>query len=157
MDRRELFGILGAGAVGLSVLAQTESRAEEDTAHHHEHGNEHEECMKACGECAKVCNETASHCLKALNEGTGDRKMHAKVHALTMDCQEFCVLSATLIARDSELMGQACEACAEACRVCAAACEAHPASEQVQACVKACRHCESTCRAMSKSMRGHNT
>src|SRR5256885_9662132 len=52
-------------------------------------------------------------CLEQLSAGSGDRKTHARVHELTMDCQEFCVLSATLVARGSDLMQYACEACAD--------------------------------------------
>jgi hypothetical protein len=155
MDRRELLGVLGAGAAGLVALSQDEVRGAEDHAGHH-HDKAHMDCMKACGECAKACNETAAHCLEQLCEGSGDRKVHAKVHSLTMDCQEFCVLSATLIARGSDLMQYSCEACAEACRCCAEACDKHPAAEIVQACAEACRACEKTCREMVKSMRGRN-
>jgi hypothetical protein len=155
MDRRELLGVLGAGAAGFAALSRGETRADEEHAGHH-HDKVHMDCMKACGECAKACNETASHCLEQLHEGTGDRKAHAQVHELTMDCQEFCVLSATLIARDSDLMQYACEACAEACRCCADACDKHPASEMVKACAEKCRTCERSCREMVKSMRGRN-
>jgi len=156
MDRRELLGVLGAGAVGLAALSRGETRADEDKSSHHHHDKVHADCMKACGECAKVCNETASHCLEQLAEGSGDRKVHAKVHELTMDCQDFCILSATLIARDSDLMQYSCEACAEACRCCAEACDKHPASEMVKDCAEKCRTCERACREMVKSMRGRN-
>jgi hypothetical protein len=139
--------------VGLAALSRGAVRADEDHSAHHHRDKVHEDCLKACGECAKVCNETAAHCLEQLRDGTGDRKVHAQVHAMAMDCQEFCVLSATLIARDSDLMLYACDACSEACRSCAAACDKHPASEIVKACAEKCRDCESTCRAMSKSMR----
>ena len=51
MDRRELLGVLGAGAVGLAALTRaTAAGADED--HHHHHDKAHEDCMKACGECA---------------------------------------------------------------------------------------------------------
>jgi len=148
-----MLGVLGAGAVGLAAVSRVV--ADEPKGHHH-HDKMHEDCMKACGECAKACSETAEHCLGMLSEGTGDRKMHAKVHALTMDCQEFCVLSATLIARGSSLMQYACDACAEACRVCAEACDKHPAEEIVKTCAEKCRACETSCRAMVKSMRARN-
>jgi hypothetical protein len=156
MDRRELLGVLGAGTVGLATLARGEASAQE--AHKgHQHDKMHEDCMKACGECAKSCNETANHCLEQLRDGTGDRKIHARVHQLTMDCQEFCTFSAALIARGSPLMEYECNACAEACRICAAACDQHPAAEIVKACAEKCRTCERSCRDMVKSMRGRNT
>src|SRR3954453_18532633 len=155
MDRGELLGVLGAGAVGLTALAPGTLRADEDHKGHH-HDKMHEDCMKACGECAKACNETGSACLELLREGTGERKTHAKVHELTMDCQAFCVLSASLIARGSDLMQYSCEACADACRTCAEACDKHPASEIVKDCAEKCRDCERSCREMVKSMRGRN-
>jgi len=155
MDRRELLGALGAGAVGLAALSRGEARADEDHAGHH-HDKMQSDCMKACGECARSCNETASHCLEQLREGSGDRKIHAMVHELTMDCQEFCVLSATLIARNSKLMQYSCEACAEACHKCAEACDKHPSAEVVKECAEKCRACEKSCREMVKAMRGRN-
>ncbi len=154
MDRRELLGALGAGAVGLATLSRDAAGA--DPEDHHHHDKTHEDCMKACGECARACNETAGHCLEQLSEGSGDRKIHARVHSLTMDCQAFCTLSATMIERGSSLMQYACEACADACHSCAAACDQHPASEMVKACAEKCRVCEGTCRTMVKQMRGRN-
>jgi hypothetical protein len=111
---------LGAGAVGLAALGGREAYADEKKCCN---DPMHAECMKACGECAKVCNEATHHCLEELGEGSGDRKHHAKAYSLTMDCQVFCVLLATLIARDSDLMEYSCQACAEACRCCAEECE----------------------------------
>jgi hypothetical protein len=156
MDRRELLSVLGASAIGLTALSRDEARADEREEEHHHHDKVHEDCMRACGECAKSCNETASHCLEQICQGSGDRKAHAQVHALTMDCQEFCVLSAILIARHSDLMQYSCEACAEACRCCAEACDKHPASEMVKECAEKCRRCERSCREMVKSMKGRN-
>jgi len=154
MERRELLGVLGAGTAGLVALSRVAVGA--DPPEHKHRDKVHEDCMKACGECAKACNETSAHCLEQLREGSGDRKIHAEVHGLTMDCQEFCVLSATLIARGSNLMQYSCEACADACRACAAACDKHPASEMVKQCAEKCRTCERSCREMVKSMRGRN-
>ena len=154
MDRRKLLGVLGAGTIGLATQSRAAAGADEE--HHHHHDKAHEDCMKACGECARACNETAAHCLEQLSEGSGDRKIHAQVHELTMDCQAFCTLSATMMERGSDLMQYSCEACAEACRCCAEACDKHPAAAMVKACAEKCRTCEGTCRAMVKSMRGRN-
>jgi hypothetical protein len=155
MERRELLGVLGAGAVGLTALARANAGAVPDEHRHLDQTQE--DCLKACGECARACGETARHCLEQLAEGSGDRKIHARVHERTMDCQEFCVLSATLIARGSDMMRFACEACAAACRECAEACDQHPASEVVKECAEKCRACERACRTMVKSMRGRNS
>jgi hypothetical protein len=155
MERRELLGVLGAGAVGLAAL--TRARAADPEDHHHHHDKAHEDCLKACGECARACNETAEHCLEQLVQGTGDRQIHGRVHELTMDCQAFCVLSSTMMERGSDLMQYSCEACADACRSCAEACDKHPASPMVKSCAEKCRTCESACRTMVKTMRGRNT
>jgi hypothetical protein len=154
MDRRELLGFLGAGTVGLAALSGDAASADPEVHHHRD--KVHEDCMRACGDCARACNETASHCLEQLSEGSGDRKVHARVHELTIDCQAFCVLSTTMMERGSDLMQYSCEACADACRSCAEACDKHPASEMVKACAEKCRTCESACRAMVKYMRGRN-
>ena len=99
--------------------------------------------MKACGECARACNETAEPLPRtARARNSGDRKIHARVHELTMDCQAFCALSTTMMERGSDLMQYSCEACADACRSCAEACDKHPASEMVKACAEKCRTCE---------------
>jgi len=156
MDRRELLGALGVSAMGLATLSRGAVGAADEGEHHHHRDKTHDDCIKACNKCAESCNETASHCLEQLCEGSGDRKIHAEVHKMTMDCQEFCVLSATLIARESDMMQYACEACADACRKCAEACDKHPAAEMVKACAEACRDCERSCRAMVKAMRGRN-
>jgi hypothetical protein len=154
MDRRELLGVLGAGAVGLAVFTGREAVADlKDADKECCTDPLHADCMKACGECAKICNESARHCLMELSEGTGDRKYHARAHSLANDCQAFCVLSATLIARDSELMMYSCQACAEACRCCAEEC-AKSSSELMKECAEKCRKCETTCREMVKAMRG---
>jgi hypothetical protein len=155
MDRRELFTALGAGAVGLATLSRETARAGQQEHVHHD--QVHEDCMKACTECARACNETASHCLNELAEGSGNRKMHARVHAMAMDCQAFCALSTALMERNSAMMEYSCNACADACRVCAQACDQHPGSDLVKHCAETCRTCERACREMVRSMRGRGT
>jgi hypothetical protein len=154
MDRREMLGVVGAGAAaGLSGLASAEARAGDDPPHHAMHDKVQEACMKACGECAKVCNQAAKHCLDKLSEGQGDLKHHARAHSLTEDCQAFCVLSATMIARGSLLMAYSCDSCAEACRMCAEECEKEQTVIMKECAVK-CRDCERSCREMVRSMKG---
>jgi len=152
MDRRELLGALGA-AVGVASLAGVDARAADEPAHHHHTDKVHEDCVQACGQCALSCNMTAHHCLDKLAEGQGSAKLHARAHALAMDCQAFCVLSATMIARGSELMAASCEACADACQRCAEACEKAPQDDRMRDCVKKCRDCEKSCREMVRHMK----
>lgn len=140
-------GLAGAAALsfeGLAVAAQD---------HEHHHDGEHQdrvEHLKTIGECAIVCNATAHHCLDQICHGQGDAQKHAKVHELAMDCQAFCVLTATLMARQSPLSPHAHAACAEACHDCAEACDEHLDSEMVKRCGEACRACERVCREMGQ-------
>lgn len=153
MDRREMLGLLGIGAVSLAALPDREARADQTHRNHDKACDAcMEECMKNCGECAKICNQMAAHCLDMLCEGKGDREHHAKAHSLGMDCQEFCVLSAQMMARDSALMVYSCGACAEACKKCAEACEKEKGSEIMTECAEKCRKCETSCREMVKMM-----
>jgi hypothetical protein len=147
MDRRELLGLLGAGAVGLGALSEGEARAQ----HSHHHDPAHGECLKACLHCAEVCNETFHYSLGHLKDG---HKEHGEVAALTVDCQEFCTLAAALIARESAMMGHACSACAEVCKACAEECKKHD-DKQLKECVEACLACEKSCRTMAEHAKDH--
>ena len=152
MERRELFGAVGAAAAGAWALGGASALADEKDHHHHlEKVNE--DCLKACGECAKACNMMATHCLDKVVEGQGPMKVHAMAHALATDCAAFCVLSATMISRSSQLMEYACDACAKACRSCAAECEKAQNDEVMKDCAAKCRDCEKTCTEMVRSMK----
>ncbi len=142
MDRRDLLGVLGAGAVGL--IASTGRTASAQHPHHHD--KLHTDCLKACEACATVCNETFHHCFEKVKDGHAD---HHKIAEVTIDCQEFCGLSSELMARESPLISIVCIACAEACKVCAAVCSKHD-DPQMKECVEACNKCEATCREMAK-------
>ena len=142
MDRRELLGVLGAGAASLVALSGN-ARAERE-------GHEHDEHIRIMGECAKLCNEAAHHCLGEATKGGSHAEHHAKSLAATIDCQGFCVLTAALMARSSPMAKYAHHACADACRDCAAACEGQQA-EIMKECVKACHDCEKVCRQMAGS------
>ncbi len=149
MERRELLGMLGAGTAGLVAFGRT---ARADHTHEHMHGEAEHAHIETIGKCAVVCNEAAHHCLHQLSEGKGDLQHHARSHELTMDCQAFCVLTATLMARSSPLAAYAHKACADACRDCAAECEKSKADHEImQACAESCRACEKACRAMAKA------
>ena len=155
MDRRELLGLLGAGTAGLVALGGAE--AQEDHTHEHAHSEAEHKHIQVIGQCALLCNEAAHHCLHQLAEGRGDRQHHARAHELAMDCQAFCVLTATLMARGSPLAQYAHGACAEACRCCAEECEkAKEDHDIMRRCAEACRACESTCRAMAKAGGDHD-
>jgi hypothetical protein len=151
MVRRELLGAVGAAA-GLAAVWSLEARADDGPGHHHM-DKVHEDCLRACGECARTCNMMAHHCMQKIVAGDGPVQRHARSQTLAMDCQDFCVLSAQMIARSSDLMAFACDACAEACRCCAEECEKAQDDPMMADCARKCRECERTCRAMVRSMK----
>jgi hypothetical protein len=152
MDRRELLSVVGAA--GLAVVGtQAWADMDDDRPKHLQTDKTHDDCMKACGECARACYQASRHCLDKLSDGEGDRKYHARTHFLAEDCAAFCVLSATMIARGSELMAASCAACADACKTCGDACENSPAGP-MKDCAAACRECERSCREMVRMMKG---
>jgi hypothetical protein len=149
MDRRDLLGILGAGAAGLTALNGGQAQAQAQAQHPHHHDPEHGECLKACLHGGEVCNETFHYSFGHLKDGHTE---HAKVAELTIDCQDFCTIAAALLSRESTLLGHACLACAEACKACAEECKKHD-DKQMKECVEACLACEKTCRAMAERSR----
>jgi hypothetical protein len=143
MERRELLALFGAGAAGLVVggpaKADDDQKDGKSREKHHAH-------MKVMGECAAICNMVSGHCLKAIEEGGGEQAaQHAKIACATNDCQDFCVLAVTLMARHSPMAAHAHHACADACRDCAAVCEKSQ-DEKIKKCAEICRECERLCR-----------
>jgi hypothetical protein len=139
MVRRELLGVLSAGAAGLVALGGATARGDE--------GHEHDGHIKILNECGKVCNEASRHCLGEVKKGGPHAEHHAKAHEAAMDCQAFCTLTAALMARSSPMAKYAHAACADACRDCAVACEGHQ-DAIMKECVQACHDCEKVCRPM---------
>ena len=153
MDRRELLGAFGAAAAGMMATGAFAAPAGEGKDHHHHMDKVHEDCLSACADCAKACNMMAHHCMDKIIDGGPDVKRHAKAHSLAMDCQAFCVLSASMIARGSDLMQYSCESCADACRRCAEECEKPGGDAVMKSCGEKCRACEKTCDEMVRHMK----
>ena len=145
MDRREALGILGAGTVGLLSMGLGEAHAADAPKHNED---PHAKCLKACQECATACGEMFHHCVEQLTAG---KKEYANALQLMADCEAFCNLSASMIARMSPLMAYSCGACADACRDCAMECEKF-SSASMKECAERCRACEKSCREMVKAM-----
>ncbi len=146
MDRRVVLGMLGAGTVGLLALGLGEAHAADDPKHSNE--NLHAKCLKSCQECATACGEMFHHAVEQVAAG---RKEYAKALQLMADCEAFCKLSASMIARTSPLMAYSSQACADACRDCARECD-QIASAAMKECAERCRACEKSCRDMVKAM-----
>jgi len=147
MDRRNL--LASAGAVTLASVAagvshgQERGTASKSTA---SLDKMHQDCLDICQSCEAACNVTVNYCVTHLASG---HKEHAACAAMAMSCQDFCGLSAKLIARSCTLAPAACEACAKACEACATECEKMKSDAQMAACAKLCRECAAACRKMA--------
>lgn len=139
MERRNMLGVLGAGAAGLVASGGT-ALAQQP----HEHG-------KALDDCREVCGKAAHHCLEELRKGAGNREQIARAHEMTMDCQRFCSLATDLTSSSSPVAHHAHAACAEVCRECGEACEKAAGDKVMQECAKTCREAEKHCRMMAKA------
>jgi hypothetical protein len=143
MDRREMLGILGAGAAGLTAMAGGSALAQ----------GEGPQGLQIIDECARICNETATHCLHQLHRsGSGGdqaQNVHLRAHVATMDCQAFCHLTSELVARNSPMAAYAHQACADACRDCAEACDKGQ-DDAMKRCAEVCRRCEQHCRQQAQ-------
>lgn len=140
MDRRELLGLMGAGAAGLVAMGGGVARAD--------HDHEHHEHLKTLNECETICGRAAHHCLEQLRQGGQDAEAHALAHELAMDCQATCSLATDLTARGSKVDHYVHGACAEVCAQCAAACEQAGGAEIMTECARICREAEKVCRQM---------
>ncbi len=147
MDRREMLGVMGAGAAGLFAFGERAARADHESGKCDEH-------IEKLGKCAKLCAESAAHCLDALCKGEGNREAHARSLEAAAGCKEFCQLTAGLLACDNPMKKYAFEACACACRDCAQACEKAGGGEKMEKCVAMCRECEEMCRKLHKEHGG---
>ena len=147
MDRREMLGLLGAGAVTFTAVnAQADEKSADECC---QLDKTHEDCLKACADCAKSCDMAFHH---ALTELTGGKKDAAKTIQLLSDCAGFCGLSACMISRMSPLMVNSCAACAESCRMTRMEVEKCD-SDVMKAVAKKLSACEQSCRTMVASMR----
>jgi hypothetical protein len=97
-------------------------------------------CIDECLECRVVCLETASDVLS-----TGRGSPTSLVSHL-WDCADVCETNASLMLRNSALIGRTCETCAEICESCAAECGRFLDDPRIQTCAVACRRCAATCR-----------
>lgn len=144
IDRREMLGIVGAGAAGMLAMGGT-ARAG---------GGEHGEPIEKLGRCARACAESAAHCLKMLCKGRSDTEAHARSLETAAGCEEFYKLMASLMACRNPLAKYAFEPCGWACRDCADACEKAGGGTEMEECVKMCRVCSEMCMKLHKEHGG---
>ena len=149
MERREMLGLLGISAFGLTALSSQTTQAQDTPARL---DAMHKECLEACSDCAKSCDMTYHHCLMEVAKGKVD---HAKPLQYAADCAGFCALSACNIAKHSPLMAHSCEACAEACKETIAVVSKFD-SVEMKAATRALERCEKSCRSMVEAMGHHH-
>jgi hypothetical protein len=149
MIRREMLGVIGAGAAGLVATTSAQAQRQDHAhAHAHAHGDIHEECAEACFDCAKECSQGFHHCYKQVKAGKAE---HAKAMHLLVDCGDVCGTSGKLVGRMSPLMIHTCAACAESCKDTIAAVEALKDDEMKET-LEALRACQKSCIEMVKAM-----
>jgi hypothetical protein len=145
MVRREMLGMMAAGAAGLAAMGGASTRAAQQGAN--------DDAIEVMGKTAKACAEASHHCLQELKKGGSDAEKHARALAMAASCEKFCTLSAMETACASPLAHLAHEANAEACRMCAEACQAFD-DQVMKHCAECCRQCAETCRAMARKHAG---
>jgi hypothetical protein len=143
--RRDLIGLLGAGAATITLLPASEGSHFEAGQDDTKHAALLKSCREACAGCAEECNKAFHHCLEEAARG---KAKHAEAAQTIIDCAEFCELSASLLSRQSALLAVSCQACAAACARCAAVCAPFDIDLVMKMCVDACQRCEESCRSM---------
>lgn len=104
---------------------------------------QHDDCINACHQCATACARCAAACLKE-----ADVRAMARCIELDLDCEAVCRMSASALARGSELAGPIAALCEQACEACAQECARHD-HRHCQDCASMCRRCAATCRELA--------
>lgn len=143
MERRELFGALGA--VALAGMA-TQSWAQNEHAHHHGGGSRYAALIAAAGDCVAKGDACLAHCLVLLGEGDKAMAECAKsVNSLLPLCGALQKLAAQGSAYTSALAKVALESCTECEKMCRKHAEKHA---ECKACMDSCAECIKQCKAV---------
>lgn len=97
--------------------------------------------LQALYACADACNHCFSACLSEK-----DVQSMAACIKLDRDCADFCLLTASFVARGSDHAKHLQKECVDICDACAKACAAHSGMDHCKACAEACRKCAEACR-----------
>ncbi len=142
MERRELFGALGA--VALAGVA-TKSWAQDAHAHHHG-GSKYQELIAAAGDCVAKGDACLAHCLVLLGEGDKALADCAKsVNQLLPLCGALQRIAAQASSFTQALAKVALESCTECEKVCRKHADKHA---ECKACMEACAECIKQCKAV---------
>jgi hypothetical protein len=148
--RRDVIGLLGAGAASMTLApTRTEAALSDPAPEDDKHATLMKLCQEACAACANACNKAFHHCLA---EATRGKPKHVENAQVILDCAAVCELSACLLSRESSLMVESCRACAGACRRCALVCKPFDDELLMTICTSECNRCEESCRSMLEAM-----
>jgi hypothetical protein len=148
MNRREVFGTLGATAIAFGSLASAQAQSEKKAEKGGDHNDSHfKNCAKACAECQLECHSCQHHCEDLVGAG---KKEHIKTMKLCSDCGDICAVAASIVSRHGALSTIVCEACIKACEECGQACAHFATDEHMRKCSEECKKCATACREMIK-------
>ena len=107
------------------------------------------EAIDALTACAEVCTSCADACL----DNSTELEMLRRCIRLNFDCAGVCILSAELLARQTDtsdlLVRAQLQACIIACQLCAEECMLHAARLQpCRICAEVCRQCSESCHQL---------
>lgn len=92
-------------------------------------------CWAACDHCYNACFQQE------------DLSMMARCIRLDRDCAGICQLTASALARNSEVAKNLLQACVDICQACGTECARHSHHEHCRQCAEACQACAEACLA----------
>lgn len=94
--------------------------------------------LEACLKCATECNRCYGECLK---NNTGGNKHNCITTC--KDCADICLLTASLVARNSKYANDLIAVCSKVCKECSETCK--QSCEGENSCSVECLTCANTC------------
>jgi hypothetical protein len=104
----------------------------------------HQECIAACMRCASACEQCAAALLREQNA-----KSAAAIIGLARACADTCLLSARLLAQESEFVAEYCALNAEVCHTWREECLKQPARDACRDCAEIALTCEQACQQIA--------
>ena len=147
-NRRDV--LIGAGAVGLGVLAAaatstTTAWAESMEGHHHHAvASQTKDLAKALHHCVATSEACIDHCLDMFK--SGDTTL-AECAAIVQETMAFCEAHAKLASYNSIHLKAMNELGIKVCEVCEKECRKHKKHALCQECADACIDCIKACKA----------
>ena len=142
MERRELFGALGA--IAMAGVAASSFAADEH-AHHHGGGSKYAALIAAAGDCVAKGDACLAHCIVLL--GDGDKAM-AECAKSVNQLLPLCGALQRLAAQGSAYMPALAKVALESCSECEKVCRKHADKHaECKACMESCAECIKQCKA----------